>query len=136
MTFATSSCTLLQSKNEDDCNNNSSEENENETNPKTDKSKALSINDRINVFLDTPFFDPDEIIEVEGYNEDKNQKKANNPILLWFAQLVKNDYQTAETFYAAGFISVLVIFTQELLRMVRYGDAYIPFTKIRNGSLF
>jgi len=82
------------------------------------------------------FFDPDEIIEVEEYNEVKNQKKANNPILLWFAQLVKNDYQTAETFYAAGFISVLVIFTQELLRMVRYGDAYIPFTKIRNGSLF
>jgi len=126
----------LQSKNEDDYNNNSSEENENETNPKTDKSKALSINDRINVFLDTPFFDPDEIIEVEEYNEDKNQKKTNNPILLWFAQLVKNDYQTAEAFYAAGFISVLVIFTQELLRMVRYGDAYIPFTKIRNGSLF
>ena len=136
MTFATSSCTLLQSKNEDDYNNNSSEENENETNPKNGKSNALSINDQINVFLDTPFFYPDEIIEVEEYNEVKNQKKANNPILLWFAQLVKNDYQTAETFYAAGFISVLVIFTQELLRMVRYGDAYIPFTKIRNGSLF
>ena len=126
----------MQSKNEDDYNNNSSEENENETNPKNGKSNALSINDQINVFLDTPFFDPDEIMEVEEYNEDKNQKKANNPILLWFAQLVKNDYQTAETFYAAGFISVLVIFTQELLRIVRYGDDYIPFTKIRNGSLF
>jgi len=46
----------LQSKNEDDYNNNSSEENENETNPKNGKSNALSINDQINVFLDTPFF--------------------------------------------------------------------------------
>ncbi len=105
------------------------------------KLNNISLQDRINSFLDTPFFDPDQILEGneldnEGVTDVSNNKDRNNNPIVWFAKLVKNDYETAEALYAAGFISILVIFTQELLRIVKYGDAYIPFTKIGSGSLF
>ena len=105
--------------------------------------EKLTMQERIDGFLDTPFFDPDRILDQEekqmvvkdSEDNSSNASQSNNP-LVWFAQLVRNDYETAEALYAAGFISILVILTQELLRMVIYGDAYIPFTKIGNGSLF
>ena len=67
--------------------------------------------------------------------DDNGDNGSKNPIV-WFAKLVKNDYETAEAFYAAGFISILVILTQEMLRMVKYGDAYVPFSRVAGGSLF
>jgi len=110
------------------------------------KQNQMKLIEKIDDFLDTQFFHPDEIISNNDeylYNKRKNveSKESNsvnenkNPVL-WFARLVKDDYQTAEAFYAAVFISILVILTQELLRMVKYGDAYVPFTKIGSGSLF
>lgn len=111
-------------------------------NDKDDDTHQKSINDAVNSFLDTQFFNPDDIIlksesTQNGLDsDDEVGNNNNNPVLLWFAKLVKDDYQTAEAFYAAGFISILVIFTQEMLRMVKYGDAYVPFTKIGSGSLF
>lgn len=128
-------------------NNDSNDKDTNNQNDKTNKKIQITrtppprprttIEEKLDNLLDTQFFDPDQVID----NSDEENTK-NNPILVWFATLVKNDYQTAEAFYAAGFISVLVIFTQELLRMVKYGDAYIPFTNIGSvgggggGSLF
>lgn len=67
---------------------------------------------QINKFLDTPFFDPSQI--------------NNDSPLKGFANLVENDYETAEVLFAGSFFVVLVIITQELLRMQLYGDSYVP----------
>jgi len=103
-----------------------------QTNGNNDNDQDKSFAEKIDSLLDKQFFDPDEIIQTE---EEKGDDGNSNP-LLWFANLVKNDYETAEALFAAGFISILVILTQELLRMVKYGDAYIPFAKIGSGTLF
>jgi len=102
-----------------------------------DNNDKSSFMDKVDSFLDTQFFDPDQVIESSSSSSPSNEQEeeSNNP-MVWFANLVKNDYESAEALYAAGFISILVILTQEALRMVKYGDAYIPFTKIGNGSLF
>ena len=64
---------------------------------------------------------------------DENEK---GPIG-WFANLVKEDYEFAETLYAGSFFFVLLIITQELLRMQMYGDNYVPFTSGgATGKLF
>jgi hypothetical protein len=107
-------------------------------------------------FLDTPFFDPDKVLsqneeqqevssagdgiqEENGkdFNLDENREsssyQSSNPIALWFAKLVKNDYETAEALYAAGFISFMVIVGQELLRYQINGDNYIPFQRGHGG---
>jgi len=70
---------------------------------------------RMSSFLDRQFFDP--------------TKEDQGP-LQWFADLTLDDYETAEALYAAAFISLLVIFTQELLRMQLYGNDYIPFKRL------
>jgi hypothetical protein len=62
----------------------------------------------IDSLLDTPLFDPD--------TSDS-----------WFANLVKNDYNTAEGLYAGIIIAMGVILSQEALRYVKYGSAYVPF---------
>ncbi|KAL3805336.1 hypothetical protein HJC23_009043 [Cyclotella cryptica] len=66
---------------------------------------------QINDLLDQPLFDPD------------SPSNTNN----WFANLVKNDYDTAEALYAGIIITLGVIASQEALRMVKYGAAYVPF---------
>jgi hypothetical protein len=104
-----------------------------------DNNDKSSFMDKVDSFLDTQFFDPDQVIESSSSSSspsNKQQEEESNNPMVWFANLVKNDYESAEALYAAGFISILVILTQEALRMVKYGDAYIPFTKIGNGSLF
>ena len=77
---------------------------------------------RLDKFLDTPFFDPSEI------GEDSPLSR--------FANLVETDYETAETLFAGSFFVVLVIISQELLRMQLHGDAYVPFMNGGVRTLF
>lgn len=85
------------------------------------------LQEKINSFLDTPFFDPeDESIE-EG---------TNGSFIGWFAGLVKNDYETAEALYAGLFFAVLLVATQELVRYYMYGVDYVPFTRGGGGQLW
>jgi len=69
-------------------------------------------------FLDRKVFDPDA--------DDANP----------FSQLVKGDYEMAEFFYSGVVIIGGTILAQEALRIVKYGDAYVPFTSGGGGSLF
>lgn len=83
-------------------------DNDNENNSTND-----SLQEKVDSFLDTPFFDP--------------KSKDNGPLLKWFADLVESDYELAEALYAGLLFVILVIGAQELLRMQMYGDAYVPF---------
>lgn len=69
------------------------------------------MDNRIDEFLDSPVFDPD------------NEANDGN----WFAQLVRNDYATAEALYAGGFFALMVFISQELFRLWLYGENYVPF---------
>jgi hypothetical protein len=79
-------------------------------------------NNELDDFLDQSYFDPEQF-------DDEDQGP-----LAWFANLVKSDYELAETLYVGTFFVILVIITQELLRMQLYGDRYIPFTKLGSGA--
>lgn len=108
----------------------SQKNNSNDPNEKDNK----TMDEKIDKILDTPFFDPDEILDNDANNGGNG--RSDNP-LTWFANLVKNDYETAEALYAGVFFGVMVILGQELLRMYMYGDGYIPFQGGKlPGSLF
>ena len=94
-------------------NNNDNDKNDND------------INGDIDEFLDKQIFDPEAVTE-------------DDPApIQWFANLVKNDYATAEVLYAGAMFVVLVVFSQELLRMQLYGDGYVPFQAgVKPGQLF
>ena len=94
-----------------------------------------TFQEKLDRILDTQFFDPEKLLENESSEIHENPEKSMNP-LVWFANLVTNDYETAEALFAAGFISFMVVISQELLRMMRYGDAYHPFQNGSGGSLF
>ncbi len=94
-------------------------EDENDLKIEDKNEDANTIVEKMDSFLDKPFFDP------ENPNNDEN----------WFANLVKNDYNTAEALYVGAFLTVMVIVSQELLRMVKYGDMYVPFG-VGGGQLF
>lgn len=81
-----------------------------------------TLMDRLNDFLDTP------IINIEDDNEDDN---AN-----WFKTLLKNDYDLAEALYTSAFLTIMVVLSQELLRMQMYGENYVPFKSGGGGQLF
>jgi hypothetical protein len=72
----------------------------------------------IDAFLDKPFYDPDKVLEDEDSSEESKK----------FARFVKNDYETAEALLAGAFFVVLVVISQELLRMQIHGAHYEPFT--------
>lgn len=99
---------FMANNSDDDKNNQQKNLNENE------------VESQINTFLDTPLFDPDS---------EANQDN-------WFANLVKNDYDSAEALYV-GIIGIIgVIVSQEMLRVVKYGaDNYVPFGH-GGGNLF
>ena len=78
------------------------------------------LDEKLDDFLDAPLFDPD------APSNDNN----------WFANLVKNDYESAEALYAGAIIIFGVVVSQELLRLVKYGDAYVPFSSASGGQLF
>eukprot|EP00569_Conticribra_weissflogii_P005118 CAMPEP_0171344568 /NCGR_PEP_ID=MMETSP0878-20121228/19683_1 /TAXON_ID=67004 /ORGANISM="Thalassiosira weissflogii, Strain CCMP1336" /LENGTH=96 /DNA_ID=CAMNT_0011847785 /DNA_START=306 /DNA_END=596 /DNA_ORIENTATION=+ len=84
---------------------------ENDPKRKDQNDDPDSIDEKNDSFLDKPFFDP------ENPNNNDN----------WFANLVKNDYDTAEALYVGAFLTIMVIVSQELLRIVKYGDMYVPF---------
>lgn len=122
---ATTKLHASQNKNDYDGDNDDS----NQTfNPK-------SLQEKLDALLDRPFFDPDQILDNQSEEIQESPETSLNP-LVWFANLVKKDYQTAEALYAAGFISIMVILAQEMLRIVRYGEAYHPFQNVGSGSLF
>jgi hypothetical protein len=78
-------------------------------------------------FLDTPFFEPDKVLKDEN----------SNPVLKKFAAFVLGDYEFAEALLTGIFFVVLIIITQEALRMQVNGANYVPFTKGSiPGSLF
>ena len=85
------------------------------------KNNSEDDDERLNEFLDTPFFDPDEVLE------DENE---TNPWLKKLARFVKEDYDTFEALYVGAIFVILVILSQELLRMSIYGDKYVPFTRL------
>jgi hypothetical protein len=82
----------------------------------------------IDNFLDTPFYDPDRVLDDEESSEASKK----------FAMFVKNDYETAEALLAGAFFVVLVVVAQELLRHHIYGSSYVPFTSVGSvaGRLF
>ena len=102
---------LLANNNSDDEENNSLQRNQNNGNE--------NIENKIDAFLDKPIFDPDS---------ESNQDN-------WFANLVKNDYDSAEALYVGVVVIVGVIVSQELLRIVKYGGNYFPFGG-GGGNLF
>lgn len=82
-----------------------------------DNNDNKSFQERLDKFLDTPFFDP---------NDESS----------WFASWVKNDYETAEFLYVGIIFVLLTVFSQELLRMAVYGNDYIPFTRLTSPKLW
>jgi hypothetical protein len=133
-TFTRSSATLLTAIPEDD-GNTSPEDNElisTEIEPRFGDQRASPLADETTTFqekldaiLDTQFFNPDD------YNED-----SQGPVA-WFAKLVKNDYELAEALFVGLLFVILVILSQELLRMQLFGSNYAPFqTGAGMGRLF
>jgi hypothetical protein len=92
--------------------------NDNDNKDGDDKEDSLNLDK----FLDKPFFDPDDYDENDA---------ASSP-LGWFANLVKSDYELAETLYVGAIFVVLLIVSQELLRMQMGGENYVPF--LRGGG--
>lgn len=84
-----------------------------------DSADDISVEQKIDILLDTPFFDP-----YAPSNDDN-----------WFANLVKNDYNSAEALYAGAVVIFGVIVSQELLRMVKCGGLYASFNP-GDGKLF
>jgi hypothetical protein len=78
----------------------------------------LPDEDDVDTFLDTPFYDPDKVLEDKESSEPSKR----------FAMFVKNDYETAEALLAGAFFVVLVVVAQELLRLHIQGGNYVPFT--------
>jgi hypothetical protein len=80
------------------------------------------------LFLDTPFFDPDQVVN------DPNSP----PLLKGIAAWVQKDYATAELILTGVLFVLLIIASQELLRIQMYGvENYVPFTKgVLPGNLF
>ncbi|KAL7519949.1 hypothetical protein ACHAWX_004704, partial [Stephanocyclus meneghinianus] len=85
---------------ENDVSNRRTNENENSKHSKETKDDIIT--NQLNDLLDKTLFDP---------NSPSN---TNN----WFANIVKNDYDTAEALYAGLVIILGVIVSQEALRIV------------------
>lgn len=87
-----------------------------------EKKKKFSSIDEL---LDKPFFDPD------AYDD------SDKSLLGRLASFVKSDYELAETLYVGMIFVILVIISQEILRMQLYGSNYVPFHKsVISGRLF
>jgi hypothetical protein len=97
----------------------------NDNDEKEEETKKESFD--LDKFLDTPFFEPDKVLKDEN----------SNPVLKKFASFVLGDYEFAEALLTGIFFVVLIIITQEALRMQLNGANYVPFTKGSiPGSLF
>jgi hypothetical protein len=101
----------------------SNQSNDNDDEEEETKEKSFDMDK----FLDTPFFDPDKVLN------DAN----SSPLLKKFAAFVQQDYETAEAVLTGLFFVLLIIGTQEVLRMQLNGANYVPFTRgTIPGSLF
>lgn len=96
---------------ENDVSNRRTNKNKDENSKHSKETKDDITTNQLNDLLDKTLFDP---------NSPSN---TNN----WFANIVKNDYDTAEALYAGLIIILGVIVSQEALRIVKYGDVYVPF---------
>jgi hypothetical protein len=122
----------IRAYNSQEPNNETNENDETETKTETipNASKMAETqkekpNMSLDEFLDQPFWDPTTV--------DENDKS----LIGWFARLVQQDYELAETLFVGAYFVILVIVTQEILRFQLYGDAYVPFVKVAgNGKLF
>lgn len=90
---------------------------------KNRKNRGADENDRMTIdeMLDKPFFDPDSVPD-------------DTSIFSWFANLIKQDYVTAEALYVSTFFALMVVVGQELLRMYVHGEKYIPFHRVVDHS--
>jgi hypothetical protein len=78
------------------------------------------LDNPIDKFLDTPFYDPDTVLD--DPDSSLLEKK--------FAKFVKNDYYTAEGLLVGIFLVILVILSQEVLRIQLYSfENYVPFSR-------
>ena len=100
--------------------NSDEEENDSRQNNNQNQNGNEKIENKIDAFLDKQIFDPES---------ESNQDN-------WFANLVKNDYDSAEALYVGVFVFAGVVISQELLRIVKYGESYIPFGQGGGGNLF
>ena len=91
-----------------DPNNGDEDRDETDTNPIVENDSTRYS------FLEQAIFDPED------------PSNENN----WFANLVKNDYYTAEALYAGVIVIIGVIVAQDMLRIVKYGGDSAP------GKLF
>jgi len=73
-----------------------------------DEQDERSIVERWNSFLDTPFLDP----TVDNKNETK--------LLSAFKQLVREDYNTAETLYSGGILWLLILISQQAVSIYKH----------------
>jgi hypothetical protein len=74
-----------------------------------DVENMTNLDQKIDNLLDKPFFDP------YAPSNDNN----------WFANLVRNDYESAEALYAGVIVILGVVISQQLLRIVKYGGGDI-----------
>ena len=102
--------------------------NNNKNNNNNNKNRIDDTEFDWDTFLDTPFFDPHRILQ--DPNSDERWKR--------FATWVQEDYETVEVIFTATLFIVLIVVTQELLRIQIYGlEHYVPFGQgTRPGSLF
>lgn len=91
-------------------------------NNNSDNNNKIEVD--IDAFLDTPFYDPDKVLQ------DDNSSETSKNIAKW----VKNDYETAETIIAGIFFVVLIIVAQEVVRSQMHGTSYVPFTSSGGGG--
>ncbi len=97
-----------------------SDEKENDSPQNNNQNGYEKVENKIDAFLEKQIFDPES---------ESNQDN-------WFANLVKNDYDSAEALYVGVFVFAGVVVSQELLRIVKYGESYIPFGQGGGGNLF
>lgn len=96
--------------------------NKNTNNPVVESphQKLTSLDD----FLDQPFFDPDQVLA------DKESNWWSRRLALF----VQQDYETAELWIAGVWFGILIVVTQELLRLQMAGwDQYVPFATNGRG---
>ena len=86
-----------------------------------DVENMTNLDQKIDNLLDKPFFDP------YAPSNDNN----------WFANLVRNDYESAEALYAGVIVILGVVISQQLLRIVKHGGGDInSIFHYGNGQLF
>ena len=122
----TESETAITSDDSDGTANTNSSKNQKKLEGTSDSNNSRKSKKSLDELLDQSFFDPDKVTE-------------DDPApVRWFADLVKNDYATAETLFSGLLFVVLVVVSQELLRVQMFGlDGYVPFQAgVRPGQLF